>query len=214
MADQKLPSEHFERIDEADDNLFYGEPRLVKHIDEPACEALALFFRVALPRGGAILDLMSSCVSHLPADVEYSRVCGLGMNQVELEANPQLSDHLVHDLTVNPTLPFADNEFDACVINVSVQYLIHPIQVFGEIARVLNPESICAVSFSNRCFPTKAVAIWRAMDDRDHGRLVGYYFVESGGFEAPELTNLSPNSGDSDPLYVVSARCCGGSAGT
>ncbi|MDA1324000.1 MAG: class I SAM-dependent methyltransferase [Proteobacteria bacterium] len=209
MADGKLQSEHFERIDDSDDTLFYAEPRLVKHIDEPACEALALFYHVALPRGGAILDLMSSCVSHLPTDIEYSRVCGLGMNKVELDANPRLSDHLVHDLTENPTLPFADSEFDACIINVSVQYLIHPIQVFGEIARVLKPGSVCAASFSNRCFPTKAVAIWRAMDDRDHARLVEYYFVESGGFEEPELTNLSPNAGESDPLYVVSARRLG-----
>ena len=210
MADQKLGPEHFERIDSSDDTLFYGEPRLVKHIDEPACAALALFFRVALPKGGAILDLMSSCVSHLPPDVDYSRVCGLGMNQVELEANPQLSDHLVHDLTVNPTLPFADNEFDACIISVSVQYLIHPIHVFGEIARVLNPGSVCAVSFSNRCFPTKAVAIWRTMDDRDHGRLVGYYFVESGGFEEPDFTNLSPKPGQTDPLFMVTACTFGG----
>ncbi len=210
MAHQKLQPEHFERIDESDDTLFYGEPRLVKHIDEPACAALALFFRVALPKGGAILDLMSSCVSHLPPDVDYSRVCGLGMNRVELEANPQLSDHLVHDLTVNPTLPFADNEFDACIISVSVQYLIHPIHVFGEIARVLNPGSVCAVSFSNRCFPTKAVAIWRAMDDRDHGRLVGYYFVESGGFEEPDFTNLSPKPGQTDPLFMVTACAFGG----
>ena len=209
MADQQLGPQHFERIDESDDNLFYGEPRIVKHIDEPACESLALFYHVALPKGGAILDLMSSCVSHLPTDIEYSRVCGLGMNSVELEANPQLSDHLVHDLTVNPTLPFTDNEFDACIINVSVQYLIHPIHVFGEIARVTKPGSLCAVSFSNRCFPTKAVAIWRAMDDRDHARLVGYYFVETGQYEEPELTNLSPPLGESDPLYIVSARRLG-----
>ena len=210
MADQKLQPQHFERIDESDDDLFYEEPRLVKHIDEPACERLALFFHVALPKDGAILDLMSSCVSHLPNDVQYPRVCGLGMNQLELEANPQLSDHLIHNLTINPTLPFPDNEFDACIINVSVQYLIHPIQVFGEIARVTKPGSICAVSFSNRCFPTKAVAVWRAMDDMNHARLVGYYFVESSGFEEPEFTDISPNPGQSDPLFMVTARTLGG----
>jgi SAM-dependent methyltransferase len=214
MADNKLGPEHFGRIDESDDGLFYEEPRLVKHIDEPACERLALFFRVALPKGGAILDLMSSCVSHLPDDVAYSRVCGLGMNAVELAANPRLTDHLIHDLTADPALPFADGEFDACIINVSVQYLIHPIEVFGEIARVLKPGSVCAVSFSNRCFPTKAVAVWRAMDDRGHSRLVGHYFAEAGGFEAPEFTNLSPGDGASDPLYVVSARRLGAAAET
>jgi SAM-dependent methyltransferase len=210
VADQKLQPEHFERIDDSDDTLFYEEPRLVKHIDEPACERLALFFHVALPKDGAILDLMSSCVSHLPTDVNYSRVCGLGMNKIELEANPQLTEHLIHDLTINPTLPFADNEFDACIINVSVQYLIHPIHVFGEIARVTKPGSLSAVSFSNRCFPTKAVAIWRAIDNRDHARLVGNYFVESGGFEDPEFTDLSPSPGQSDPLFMVTARTLGG----
>lgn len=156
---------------------------------------------------------MSSCVSHLPTDVDYGRVCGLGMNRVELEANPQLSDHVIHDLSVNPVLPFGDGTFDACIISVSVQYLIHPLKVFAEIARVLKPESLCAVSFSNRCFPTKAVAIWRAMDDRDHARLVGYYFVESGGFDEPEFTNLSLNPAESDPLYVVSARTRGATTG-
>ena len=209
MADQKLGPQHFERIDESGDDLFYEAPRLVKHIDDPACERLALFFHVALPKGGAILDLMSSCVSHLPTDVSFSRVCGLGMNKVELEANPQLTDHLVHDLTVNPTLPFTDNEFDACIINVSVQYLIHPIHVFGEIARVTKPGSLCAVSFSNRCFPTKAVAIWRSMDDMNHARLVGYYFVESGGFEEPEFSDISPNPEQTDPLFMVTARTLG-----
>ena len=206
MADTQLGPEHFERIDETDDGLFYEQPRLVKHIDEPACERLELFFKVTLPKNGAILDLMSSCVSHLPTDVKYPRVCGLGMNQLELEANPQLSDYLICDLTKNPTLPFADNEFDACIINVSVQYLIHPNQVFSEIARVTKPNSFCSVSFSNRCFPTKAVAIWRAMDDMNHARLVQYYFVESAGFGEPEFSDLSPNPGQSDPLFIVSAH--------
>jgi len=43
------------------------------------------------------------------------------------------------------------------------------------------------------------------MDDISHAKLVGYYFNEAGGFEAPEFENISPNPGDSDPLYVVTA---------
>ena len=207
MSDEQLGPENFKRVDETNDGLFYQEPRLVKHIDEPACAALADYFRDNLPKGGALLDLMSSCVSHLPQDVDYSRVCGLGMNEVELEANPQLTDHVIHDLTVNPTLPFPDNEFDACMISVSVQYLIHPIHVFAEIARVLKVGSICAVSCSNRMFPTKAVALWRSLGDRDHARLIGVYFVESAGFEEPEFTDLSPDPGRSDPLFMVAAGC-------
>jgi SAM-dependent methyltransferase len=209
MADSALSAEHFARVDETDDALFYEMPRLVKHIDEPACAALAAWFRNNLPAGGDILDLMSSCVSHLPTDVAFRRVCGLGMNEDELAANPQLTDHLIHDLTRDPTLPFADGEFDVCLISVSVQYLIHPLEVFAEIARVLRPGAICAVSFSNRMFPTKAIALWRAMGDKDHARLVGYYFIQSGGFEAPEFTDLSPDTRRSDPLFLVTARSKG-----
>lgn len=207
MADQQLGPQHFERIDDSDDKLFYGEPRLVTHIDEPACEALADYFRDQLPEDGAILDLMSSCVSHLPTDVSYERVCGLGMNKAELDANPQLTQFLVHDLSITPKLPFGEDEFDACIISVSVQYLIHPIEIFSEISRVLKPGSPCLVSFSNRMFPTKAIAVWRSMDDMNHARLVGYYFVEAGGFEEPVFTDLSPNPGQSDPLFMVSGRC-------
>jgi SAM-dependent methyltransferase len=179
---------------------------MVRHIDDPACAALAGWFRANLPRGGDILDLMSSCVSHLPEDVPYARVFGLGMNEAELAANPRLTDHAVHDLTEEPALPFEDGEFGACLITVSVQYLVHPVEVFREIARVLRPGAVCAVSFSNRMFPTKAIALWRALDDRDHARLVGYYFIQSEGFEEPDFTDLSPDPGRSDPLFMVAAR--------
>lgn len=210
MADTDLGPEHFAREDEANDALFYTRARMVTHIDEAAIAALTGWLRDTLPEGGDVLDLMSSWVSHLPDDVTYGRIAGLGMNRAELEANRQLSEHVVHDLTTTPTLPYADSAFDACLITVSVQYLVRPIEVFADIARVLRPGGLCAVSFSNRCFPTKAIAAWRAMDDANHARLVRCYFVEAGGFDAPDVTDLSPAPGQSDPLYMVQARKAAG----
>ena len=61
------------------------------------------------------------------------------------------------------------------------------------------------MSFSNRMFPTKAVAVWRGMDNRDHASLVGYYFAETGLFEEPRLADISPAPGQSDPIFVVAA---------
>ena len=61
-------------------------------------------------------------------------------------------------------LPFADKVFDAAAICVSVQYLQRPVEVFTELARTLRPGAPLVVSFSNRCFPTKAVLIWQALD--------------------------------------------------
>jgi SAM-dependent methyltransferase len=199
-------AEHFARLDSAADALFYEMPRLVKHIDEPACAALARHFERVLPAGGAILDLMSSYASHLPDGVAFGAVIGLGMNPAELAANPRLTAGVIHDLNRVPALPFADRRFDACLITVSVQYLIRPVEVLAEVARVLAPGAPCIVAFSNRMFPTKAVAIWRALGDGDHARLVAHYFAAAGGFDPASFDDLSPMPGRTDPLYAVTAR--------
>ncbi len=201
-----LKPEHFNRVDNTPDRAFYGPPRIVKHIDEQACEALAKFYKDNLPAGGAVLDLMSSCVSHLPEDGDYERVIGLGMNAMELRANKQLTGGLIKDLNDHPVIPFADESFDACLIAVSVQYLTKPVEVFAEIARVLRPGAPLIVSFSNRCFPTKAVAVWRSLDDENHANLIDLYCNLAGGFGPRDAVNLSPFPGRSDPLYAVVGR--------
>src|SRR5262245_32001157 len=86
-----LPPGAFAKIDAEDDEYFYEEPRLVLHIDHGAITALTRFYRRVLPKGGVLLDLMSSWVSHLPPEAEYGEVIGHGMNATELAANPRLS---------------------------------------------------------------------------------------------------------------------------
>ena len=206
IPDNPLLPEHFRRSDETNDGLFYETPRLVVHIDEAACAALAEYHGRVLSPGGDVLDLMSSYASHLPTHVAYGSVIGLGMNETELEANPRLTGHRVHDLNRVPTLPFEDGSFDACTLAVSVQYLVAPVKVFAETARVLRPGAPCAVTFSNRLFPTKAVALWQALGAAERARLIGLYFALAGGFEKPTFEDLSPHPGISDPLYVVSAK--------
>jgi SAM-dependent methyltransferase len=146
---------------------------------------------------------MSSCVSHLPRGVRYERVIGHGMNAAELRANPQLTGGFVQDLNRHPPLPFVDAAVDACTLAVSVQYLTRPLEVFAEVARVLRPGAPFVLSFSNRMFPTKAVAIWRALDDHRHGGLIDLYFRHAGGFGPAAFLDISPFPGRSDPLYVV-----------
>lgn len=201
-----IKAEDFQRIDETDDAIFYNQPRLVKHIDDPACVALTNYLRKVLPTDSDLLDLMSSCVSHLPEESSYKSVAGLGMNQVELDKNPQLTSRIVHNLTDDPTLPFDNDRFDGCIVTASVQYLVNPIDVFQEIGRVLRPCSPCVISFSNRCFPTKAVTIWHHLDDQDRARLVGHYFVMSENFGPYKILNISPNPGQTDHLFVVCAN--------
>jgi len=206
MEKNEFKPEHFAREDSGDDELFYLQPRLVKHIDEPACAALTDYYARALPTGGDILDLMSSYASHLPAEAVYGRVVGLGMNMRELEENEQLSERHVHNLNTHPVMPFAERTFDACILAVSVQYLTRPVEVFSDVVRVLKPDAILAISFSNRMFATKAVALWRSISDADHARLLQIYLRAAGGYQNLIFEDLSPAPRKSDPIYLVSAR--------
>jgi SAM-dependent methyltransferase len=205
-----LPPGAFDRIDEEDDAAFYEEPRLVYHIDDHAVAALTGLYRTVLPAGGVLLDLMSSWVSHLPPDIDYAEVIGLGLNAAELAANPRLGRRFVQDLNRDPSLPLPDGSVDAAMICVSIQYLQQPVAVLREAARVLRPGAPIAISFSNRCFWTKAVAVWRALDDDGHARLVGLY-LRNAGFEGIETHRLADWIEDEqDPMIAVVGRAPGG----
>jgi hypothetical protein len=204
---ERYPPGSFARQDESDDADFYREPRLVTHIDDQAIAALGEAYRRLLPPDGEYLDLMSSWVSHFPEDMAVRRLVGLGLNETELARNPRLDEYAVHDLNSEPRLPYEDARFDGVVIAVSVQYLTRPVDVFAEVGRVLKPDCPVIVSYSNRCFPTKAVRIWTALDDRDKSRLIATYIIGADCFDEPDFYDFSPRTGpDSDPLYVVTAK--------
>jgi SAM-dependent methyltransferase len=179
---------------------------LVVHIDDAAIAAVTQLYRELFPPGGALLDLMSSWVSHLPPEIEYARVVGLGMNREELAANPRLTAYVVHDLNQAPRLGFESESFDAAAICVSIQYLTRPVEVLREVGRVLRQDAPLVVTFSNRCFPMKAVAIWQALDDAGHGQLVKRYLHDAGMFSTIEVLDRSPALAGSDPLYAVVGR--------
>src|SRR6266851_3953943 len=206
-----LPNGAFTKIDAEEDELFYEPPRLVCHIDDGAIAALTEFYRAVLPAGGVLLDLMSSWVSHLPPEIDYAEVIGQGMNAAELAANPRFTRRFLQNLNRDPALPLADASVDAAMICVSVQYLQQPVAVLREVARVLRPGGPIVISFSNRCFPTKAVAIWHRLDDEGHAALVERY-LRHAGFEEVETHFLAEWVEDqSDPLIAVVGRSARGS---
>jgi ubiquinone/menaquinone biosynthesis C-methylase UbiE len=128
------------------------------------------------------------------------------MNRAELEANPQAAERVVHDLNAHPELPFADRSFDAAVCCVSIDYLVQPIEVFLEVGRVVRPSGAFVCTFSNRCFPTKAIRGWLATDDVEHGAIVAEYFRRSGVWEPAFVEQRTPPLHRGDPLYAVWAR--------
>ena len=199
-----FPPAAYERDDESPDARFYSAARKVVHIDDGAIAALGRLYESVLPAGGRLLDLMSSWRSHLPRGLS-AEVTGLGLNAEEMADNPQLARHVVHDVNDETApLPFDDEAFDGAMCAVSIQYVLHPLLLFREVRRVLRPEAPFVVSFSNRCFPAKAVAVWLATSDAQHLMLVRAYFDAAGGWVDVRAEDRS--SGTGDPLYVVCAR--------
>jgi SAM-dependent methyltransferase len=200
---EPFPDGFFDRADPGDDAAFYAVPRFVTHIDDGAIAAVGALYE-ELGVDGDVIDLMSSWVSHFRRPPRSLTV--LGMNQQELDANPMATARVVHDLNADPTLPFPDAAFDDAVCCVSVDYLVAPIAVFADVARVLRPGGRFVCTFSNRLFPTKAVRAWMATDDRAHCVLVAEYFRRSGGWTEPLVSLRTPLDQAGDPLYAVWAR--------
>jgi len=197
----ELPEGAFAKADSSPDALFYEAPRLVTHIDDAAIAAVTALYRERVAPGSVVLDLMSSWVSHLPPEIAYAAVIGQGMNADELAANPRLTRRFVQDLNQDPALPLAAASVDAALICVSIQYLQQPVAVLREVARVLRPGGVLLITFSNRCFPTKAVAIWQALAGADQCRLVALYLARAG-FGQAEGRQLVGGAA-SDPLWAV-----------
>jgi Methyltransferase domain len=204
MSAGRFPPEFFRRVDESDDADFYAEARLVTHIDDATIARLTEAYRAHLPAGGVILDLMTSWISHLPPEVAYAGVAGLGMNRVELAHNPRLTERVVQNLNTTPELPYPNATFDAVVNAVSIQYLTRPIEVYASVSRVLRSGGIALIATSHRCFPTKAILAWHSTTAAEHVRLVERYFELAGGFGPAETIDYSPP--DADPLWLTMAR--------
>lgn len=206
--------ENFAREDETPDTYFYREPRFIGHIDRLCHKHLVEFYSTLLPKSGKILDLMSSWESHLP-DFPFD-VIGLGINEEELKANPRLKDYVVKDLNQDPSLPFERESFDAVVCDLSIEYVVKPLELLSEIRRVLKPGGIATFSFSNRYFPPKVIKLW--VDLHEFERM-GYVlellirtdFKDLGtfslrGYPRPSDDRWIACTMLSDPLYVVWGR--------
>lgn len=202
------------KLDDTDDTLFYEYPRFVTHVDDGFIQQLTDLYRERLKPNTRILDLMSSWVSHLPDELEFSHVEGHGLNEEELARNGRLDHYFVQNLNLNPKLPLEDQSFDAVLNTVSVQYLQYPEAIFSEIHRILKPGGIAIVSFSNRMFYQKAIQAWRDGSEADRVELVQRYFRSVPGLSQPEVIARQSQvpsflqmlgMGGGDPFYAVIA---------
>lgn len=205
-----------DRRDAAPDTLFYETDRMVGHIDAQASANLSEIYSSLISPGAMVLDLMAGFESHLPDCLEFKGVHGLGLNENELKANKHLNTYSIRDLNADPHLSFSDQSFDAVVCALSLEYLVTPVAVFNEVARVLKPGGIFIVSFSNRWFPEKTIHIWENLHDFERMGLVIEYFKQSAGwgtmstlsrrgYPRPSTDQYYPGLRLSDPIYAVTA---------
>ncbi len=218
-----LAKDAFSRLDESDDAQFYATDRFVSHLDSLALETVEkLIAELVVEENPVILDLMAGWDSHIPEELKPSRVVGLGLNRNELSRNTSLSEIVIHDLNMDPTLPFPEETFDAVINTVSVDYMTKPVQVFREAGRILRPGGLFLVIFSNRMFPEKAVRVWKESSEDERVLLVEDFFKEARHFEKtsvfvskgkprPENDKYTHLGIPSDPIYAVYADKKGGS---
>jgi SAM-dependent methyltransferase len=215
------------KLNPQDDRYWYDRPRLVHHSDAIYRSQVTQLYRERIPAGGAVLDLCSSWVSHLPPEVEYAKVVGHGLNAEELARNDRLSQFFVRNLNKEPdNWALESDSFDAVLICCSVQYFQQPERVFSEIFRVLKPRGCIIVTFTHNLFYEKAVAAWRDGSMYTRTQLVKEYLMAVDGFTEPEAlesvsggTQLSPfeaaatvvqkffstGSSGADPFHAVVA---------
>jgi len=204
----------FTRSDPSNDAGFYRQPRLVDHLDSTAISEVSALYGRLIPPRARILDLMSSWHSHLPTNLDAESITGLGMNADELARNTILTERVVHDLNAEPRLPFDEERFDAVVCTVSVEYLTDPLAVFRDLARVLAPDGVAIMTFSNRWFPPKVIRGWTLLHEFERPGLVLEYFHRSKRFQdchtrslrgrpRPANDTYSHRLPHSDPVHAV-----------
>jgi len=177
-----------------------------------------------LTKGDAVLDLCTSWTSHInPStvkDLELRRVAGLGMNEEEMKGNAILTEYNVVDLNSKGSgggkadlLPYEKESFDVVICQLSIDYLVRPLEVMDDVWRVLRPGGKVVILFSNRVFLEKAVGLWTGADDVDHAYTVGAYLRFCQGnfinIKAKDLSTRTKKGKEmvivGDPMYVVTA---------
>ena len=96
---------------------------------------------------------------------------------LQLKKNRRLDRFFVRDFNRDPKKWSEQaNTFDAVICCASVQYLQQPECVFAEILRVLKPDGVCIMTFSNRLFYSKAIQAWRNNSNFGRVSLIKQYF--------------------------------------
>ena len=126
------------------------------------------------------------------------------MTVLQLKKNKQLDRFFVRDFNQDPNnWAEKSNTFDAVLCCASVQYMQQPECVFAEILRVLKPDGVCIVTFSNRLFYEKAIRAWRNNSAFGRISLVKQYFACIQGKQSQALGCCCGTAMDSQVVQLM-----------
>ena len=209
----KLSINDREKIDIADDQIFYQQPRYVHHLSDSFRTRLTNLYSEYLLDHYVVLDLMSSWVSHLPSTIKYKKVIGHGMNEAELNSNERLDKFWIQNLNNTQNMPIEDSFIDVGLIVAGWQYLQYPEKVSLELSRIIKNGSLLIISFTNRAFWTKAPNIWTYSSEEKRIEYITSILC-SNGWRIEKVLNERTQerklfgfySTESDPFFSVIAR--------
>ena len=209
----KLSTYDRQKIDIVDDQIFYQQPRYVHHLSNSFRTRLTSLYLDYLLNHHVILDLMSSWVSHLPSNIRYKKIIGHGLNEAELSSNKRLDSFWVQNLNKTQNMPIEDSSIDVGLIVAGWQYLQYPEKVSLELSRIIKPDSLLIISFTNRAFWTKAPNIWTYSSEEKRIEYVTSVLM-ANGWRIEKILNETTHDkklfgfyyAESDPFFSVVAR--------
>ncbi|GAN52711.1 class I SAM-dependent methyltransferase [Tanticharoenia sakaeratensis] len=207
-ASEGFHEKAFTRANDEPDTIFFASRQPDTLMDLGARTAVSALYRTVLPEGGVLLDLMTGGFSHLPDGVAFAGVIGVGVGRAALDANPVLTERVLHDLNANPVLPFEDDSIDAAMLCDGLAYLTDPVAVLTDVCRVLKPGAPLAITFSDNYHAAKAVALWQALEAPDRVRLAGILLTRAGFAELDtgEVTPPEDLTAWQDTVHAVIGR--------
>ena len=134
----------------------------------------------------------------------------LGMNATSSPRNPQATARSCTTSTPIRACRSPTTSFDAAVCCVSVDYLVRPIEVFADVARVVRPGGPVRVHVLEPVLPDQGdprLAVRRPTSE--HGEIVAEYFRQAGGWDEPVVQRRTPEPAGyfgRPPLGRVGAR--------
>ena len=176
-------------------------------IDGAAIAAVTNLYREVLPPGGAILDVMSGWVSHLPPEAPYRRVVGIGIDRARWRKTRFSTSGGCRTSTATRSCPLPPAS--------STARRFAPRSSIWRARRGdprnrprLATGAPLIVTFSNRCVATKPIACWCLLDEAGHLCLVAQHFAEAGNWADIRCLDRTPPGGG-QPLYAVIGRSLG-----